>query len=669
MRFYERFEAAAALMSVSATMPGDPYRMLQRFPDIWRWRANPAGIVVLGAARRPQRVAIADDDGDVTFLELDRRTDAIATAWRAAGLGEQSTVGVLARNGHIFMEASLAAAKLGADVVYLNGAFAARQVAEVVKDEQVDVLFYDDALAEAASLASPTVAVTEAAISRAAEQRDSDRLAPPSAWPRGRAHLRDDRTSEGRQPARLGRRRQNARRGGILTCIPFLPGEVSVVSAPLFHGLGLFTSNLTLMLNGTVVLRSRFDPEQTLQDISDRRATVLVAVPVMLQRMLELPEHRLDLFDTSSLRIVISGGAQLSGDLAARFMDRFGDILYNIYGSSETALATVALPRDLRAAPGTAGRPVPGVRLAVLDDDGRPVPDGQTGRVFVGSPFGFDGYTDGGSKDSVAGLLATGDVGHLDRRGRLSIDGREDDMIVSGGENVFPAEVEELLAAHPAVVEVSVIGVPDDTYGQRLRAFVVRRDADEVDADELKSYVHDRLARFKTPREIVFVESCRVTRPGRSSSANCAPSRCPRRDKSRGAQADMTASRPTWRMVVDRLDRTVSPRADAVVRTNVFADSVAAMIRLEAQVRRRLEHSSARIWHLYNLPTATDIRRMRASWHRWRRGCATCLSGSRSPRSSSGGRAGPDEANGAGTKPRAGAARASTPSLRCPRPA
>ena len=328
MRFYERFEAAAALMSVSATMPGDPYRMLQRFPDIWRWRANPAGIVVLGAARRPQRVAIADDDGDVTFLELNRRTDAIATAWRAAGLGEQSTVGVLARNGHIFMEASLAAAKLGADVVYLNGAFAARQVAEVVSDEQVDVLFYDDALAEAAWLASPTVAVTEAAISRAAEQRGSDRLAPPSRVGRV-VVLTSGTTGRPKGASRPGSAgaAKTLDAAGILTCIPFLPGEVSVVGAPLFHGLGLFTSNLTLMLNGTVVLRSRFDPEQTLQDISDRRATVLVAVPVMLQRMLELPEHRLDLFDTSSLRIVISGGAQLSGDLAARFMDRFGDIL------------------------------------------------------------------------------------------------------------------------------------------------------------------------------------------------------------------------------------------------------------------------------------------------------------------------------------------------------
>ena len=272
IRVYQRWEAAAALMSVSATVPGDPYLMLQRFPDIWRWRSNPAGIVVLGAARRPRRVAIADDEADVTFAELDRRTNAIAAAWRAAGLGEQSTVGVLARNGRVFMEASLAAAKLGADVVYLNGAFGAHQVAEVVDDEEIDVLCYDDALAEAASMASPTVAVTEAAISRAAEQPDADRLAPPGRV--GRVVVLTSGTTGRPRGARRAGSAGAAKTldaAGILTCIPFAPGEVSVVAAPLFHGLGLFTANLTLMLNGTAVLRSRFDPEQTLQDISDRR--------------------------------------------------------------------------------------------------------------------------------------------------------------------------------------------------------------------------------------------------------------------------------------------------------------------------------------------------------------------------------------------------------------
>jgi acyl-CoA synthetase (AMP-forming)/AMP-acid ligase II len=515
VRLYERWEAAAALMSVSASVPDAPYRMLSHLGDIWRWRSNPAGIVVLGAARNPTRIALIDDDAEVTFAELDRRTNAVAASWRAAGLGEHSIVGVLARNGRLFMEASIAATKLGADVVYLNGSFAPAQVADVVAHEGIDVLFYDDELAPAAALANPTVAVTEAAIAAAGETGNTT-LMPPSRT--GRVVVLTSGTTG--RPKGAGRDGSTSPgkaldAAGILSCIPFAPGERAVIAAPLFHGLGLFTANLTLMLNGTLVLRRRFDPEQVLRDIAEREATLLVAVPVMLQRILELPRRTLDMYDTSSLRLVISGGAALAGELAQRFMDRFGDVLYNVYGSSETALATVALPRDLRAAPGTAGHPVPGVKVAILDDGGRPVPNGATGRVFVGSPFGFDGYTGGGSKDVVAGMLATGDLGHLDRRGRLSIDGREDDMIVSGGENVFPGEVEDLLSTHAAVAEVSVIGVPDPDYGQRLRAFVVPRAGATATAEELRDYVHDRLARFKTPREIVFVSTLPRTATGK----------------------------------------------------------------------------------------------------------------------------------------------------------
>jgi acyl-CoA synthetase (AMP-forming)/AMP-acid ligase II len=502
VRLYERWEAAAALMSVSASVPDAPYRMLSHLGDIWRWRSNPAGIVVLGAARNPTRIALVDDDAEVTFAELDRRTNAVAASWRAAGLGEHSIVGVLARNGRLFMEASIAATKLGADVVYLNGSFAPAQVADVVAHEGIDVLFYDDELAPAAALASPTVAVTEAAIAAAGETGNAT-LTPPSRT--GRVVVLTSGTTG--RPKGAGRDGSTSPgkaldAAGILSCIPFAPGERAVIAAPLFHGLGLFTANLSA-------------PGLGRRYCAGRAATLLVAVPVMLQRILELPRRTLDMYDTSSLRLVISGGAALAGELAQRFMDRFGDVLYNVYGSSETALATVALPRDLRAAPGTAGHPVPGVKVAILDDGGRRVPNGATGRVFVGSPFGFDGYTGGGSKDVVAGMLATGDLGHLDRRGRLSIDGREDDMIVSGGENVFPGEVEDLLSTHAAVAEVSVIGVADPDYGQRLRAFVVPRAGATATAEELRDYVHDRLARFKTPREIVFVSTLPRTATGK----------------------------------------------------------------------------------------------------------------------------------------------------------
>jgi fatty-acyl-CoA synthase len=187
-------------------------------------------------------------------------------------------------------------------------------------------------------------------------------------------------------------------------------------------------------------------------------------------------------------------------------MDRFGDVLYNLYGSTEVAWATIAQPADLRAAPGTAGRPPRGTIVKLYDDDGREVPHGETGRIFVGNEMLFEGYTGGGGKDVIAGLMATGDVGHFDEGGRLFVDGRDDEMIVSGGENVFPREVEDLLHDHDGVEEVAVIGVEDDKFGQRLKAFVVLGDGKKVGEEEIKSYVKENLASYKVPREVVFLD-------------------------------------------------------------------------------------------------------------------------------------------------------------------
>jgi len=170
------------------------------------------------------------------------------------------------------------------------------------------------------------------------------------------------------------------------------------------------------------------------------------------------------------------------------------------------ATATIATPRDLLAAPTTAGRVVPGVRVEILDDDADPVPAGVTGRIFVGSPLRFDGYTTGGSKEAQRGLLSSGDVGHFDGKGRLFIDGRDDDMIVSGGENVFPGEVEELLSHHPAIAEVAVVGIEDEEFGQALKAVIVVRPEAPLDEEGVRQHVAVNLARYKVPRQVVFVD-------------------------------------------------------------------------------------------------------------------------------------------------------------------
>jgi fatty-acyl-CoA synthase len=225
----------------------------------------------------------------------------------------------------------------------------------------------------------------------------------------------------------------------------------------------------------------------------------------MLLRLLELPRDVRRGYDTSSLRFVPLSGSALPGDLATRFMDAFGDVIYNLYGSTEVGSVSVATPTDLRAAPTTAGRPPRGTLIRLLDDDDRDVPAGTSGRIFVRGPLSFSGYTDGGQRNIVDGYMHTGDTGHLDHDGLLFVDGRDDEMIVSGGENVFPHEVEDVISSHPDVVEAAVIGVADPDFGTRLKAFVVARGETGLDAEAVRAYVRANLARFKVPRDVEFV--------------------------------------------------------------------------------------------------------------------------------------------------------------------
>jgi len=263
------------------------------------------------------------------------------------------------------------------------------------------------------------------------------------------------------------------------------------------------------------VVQPQFDAGATLDALDAHRARVLVVVPVMLRRILALGPERLVAFDPSALAVIASSGSALGADLAGDVLRRFGPVLYNVYGSTEVALATIATPGDLGRAPATAGRVAFGSRVEIVDDAGEPVAPGTTGRVFVGSAMHFEGYTSGGDKERLRGLVASGDVGHFDAQGLLFVDGREDDMIVSGGENVFPAEVEDVLARHPAVAEVAVVGVADDEFGQALAAFVVRRPGADLSADDVKDHVRRSLARFKVPRRVAFVDELPRTPTGK----------------------------------------------------------------------------------------------------------------------------------------------------------
>jgi acyl-CoA synthetase (AMP-forming)/AMP-acid ligase II len=512
-RVLAHWEAATALMLASPPTPEASIGLVRMLPVWIRWREHPVGALIAAAARHPRRTAVIDDEGSLSFAEFDQRSNALARAWRAEGVGPGTTVGLLCRDGRLFFDVAAATQKLGASLVYLNAAFSPPQVAGVVADEGIDLLVHDDSLVPSTADAKPGRMVGEEELRRAVAGEDNGPLKPPARA--GRVVVLTSGTTG--RPKGAVREGMNAPMDGaaLLASLPVMSGDTTVIAAPLFHGFGLFGANLALALNSAVVLRPKFEPEGVLSDIAEHRAAAMVAVPVMLQRLLALPKRITNCYDTSALRVVLCGGAALSGKLANDFMDRFGDVLYNVYGSTESGFATVASPRDLRKAPGTAGRPTPGVRVRVVDEDGNQAPVGVTGRVLVGSNLRMDRYTDGGGKEIIDGLVVTGDVGHVDRQGRLFIDGRDDDMIVSGGENVFPAEVEETISTHPGVSDAAVIGVEDAEFGQRLNAFVVRAEGSRVTADELKAYVHDRLARFKTPRDIVFVDNLPRTATGK----------------------------------------------------------------------------------------------------------------------------------------------------------
>jgi fatty-acyl-CoA synthase len=421
----------------------------------------------------------------------------------------------MCRNHRGFIETTLACSKLGANCLYLNTAFAGPQLTEVVEREDPALLIHDQEFEEllggirgdlprlVAWLedGGPGPDSLEDLIARA----DEGELEPPDES--SRFVILTSGTTGAPKGAQRGQPDTLGPIAALLGAIPFRSRHTMMIAAPLFHSWGFTHFVLSLPLAATMVLRRRFDPEETLRAVAESRADVLAVVPVMMQRILELPEEVISKHGLRSLKITSASGSALPGELATRWMDTFGDNLYNLYGSTEVAYATIATPEDLRAAPGTAGKPPRGAVVKIFDPEGKEVPRGETGRIFVGSEMSFEGYTGGGGKEIVEGLLASGDVGHFDDAGRLFIDGRDDEMIVSGGENVFPREVEDLLAGHDGVAEAAVIGVDDEDFGQRLKAFVVTREEAELTEDEVKSYIKANLARYKVPRDVEFLDS------------------------------------------------------------------------------------------------------------------------------------------------------------------
>jgi acyl-CoA synthetase (AMP-forming)/AMP-acid ligase II len=503
--------AASVLTRAGLIRPERPDRLLRAGLAMRRWGLTPAAGYAAAAARFPDATGLIDERGELTFAEIHGRSNALAHALLQRGIGEGSLVGMLCRNHRWFVEASVALAKAGADVIYLNPGSAGPQLAEIIEREGVTGLIYDQ------ELGPPDLELRDGQLlawhdgaapddSLEALIADRPRIPPPSPRRESKVVMLTSGTTGTPKGARPGQPKSLMPAVAMLARIPLRARETTLVAPPLFHAWGFGLFRLGQVLSSTQVIHRRFNPEAALAAIERHRVTAIVAVPAMLQRLLELPADVRSGYELSSLRVVMVGSAPLSAELVTRFMDVFGDVLYNFYGSTEFAWATIATPDELRAAPGTAGRPPLGTAIRILDESGHEMPPGEIGRVYVGNEMLFEGYTSSDeNREIVDGMMRTGDVGRIDDNGLLFLEGRDDEMIISGGENVYPQEVEQTISGHPHVAEAAVIGVEDERFGQRLRAFVVPSEGSSVSRDEIRSYVKAKLADYKAPRDVVFV--------------------------------------------------------------------------------------------------------------------------------------------------------------------
>jgi len=476
-----------------------------------------ATMAILGGRKYSSLPAFVDERGTLTYKQVDDMSTALAHGLKRLGVDEGSVVGLLCRDHRGLIIAMASFGKLGARLVLMNTGFAKPQFAEVCKREDVKVVLHDSeflSLLDALPAELPRVLTWVDAGTDLPDDvptidsiiaTNSTEPLPPPTKPGGSVVLTSGTTGlpKGAPRAKLS----PFATVQLIDRVPFPRKGTMVIVSPIFHSTGLATFLVGAALGNKIVTNRRFDPEVTLKLISDHRADMLVAVPTMLHRIVELAPDVIAKYDASTLKVILISGSALTPELSNRVQDTFGDLLYNMYGSTECGVATMATPDELRLVPGTAGRSPVTCEVVLFDENDRRVyGTNKRGRIFVRNAAPFEGYTDGRHKQIIDGYMSSGDMGYIDENGLLFVDGRDDDMIVSGGENVFPQEVENLLIERDDVFDAAVVGVDDSEFGKRLRAFIVSQPGAPQDVEEIKLYVKNNLARYKVPRDVVFID-------------------------------------------------------------------------------------------------------------------------------------------------------------------
>ena len=476
-----------------------------------------ATMAIQGGRKYPSLPAVVDERGTLTYRQVDDMSTALARGLKRLGIGAGSVVGLLCRDHRGLIIAMASCGKLGARLVLMNTGFAKPQFAQVCERECVKVVLHDSefsGLLDALPADLPRVLtwVEDGVDAPAGVQTIDDIIAANPSEPLpapsklgGFVVLTSGTTG---LPKGAPREKLSLyATAQAIDRVPYPRKGTMVIVSPIFHTTGLGTYLVGAALGNNVITTRRFKPERTLQLIAENKADMLVAVPTMLHRLVELAPDIIAKYDTSSLKVIAISGSALTPELSTRVQDTFGDVLYNMYGSTECAVATIATPDELRSAPGTAGRSPVTCEVVLFDEHDQRI-DGanKRGRIFIRSGAPFQGYSDGRHKQIIDGYMSSGDMGHFNENGLLFVDGRDDDMIVSGGENIFPQEVENLLVQREDVSDAAVVGVDDSEFGKRLRAFIVSQPGAPQDTEEIKLYVKNNLARHKVPRDVVFID-------------------------------------------------------------------------------------------------------------------------------------------------------------------
>ena len=494
-------------------------------------RVGPHLAVMLHARMNPNKEALVDGDRRWTWREMDREINRLAHALVVRG-GTGAPVACMLGNNAEYVLTQQALARVGATAVQVGYRSKPAEVAYILDNAEPRVAIVGASHAE--TFAAAQRAATTSVHARVIVAPDSTGAGAgtlPADWDRWddalAPHPRDQPPVVGEHDGggvivytsgTTGKPKGAARNfkqtgldavGDLMMQVGFHHDDRHLVTCPLYHSAAPAFVAIMMTLGATTVLMEHFEPEAALALIAREKITCTLVVPTMLVRIGALPDEVIRRYDTSSLRWVMSAAAPLATETARRFMEQFGPVLWNFYGSTETGMVTLAGPGDHLTHPGTVGRLMRGNEVRLYGDDGRPVGPGQIGELYAKNSMLIAGYhrnADATQRSQRDGFFSVGDLARVDGDGFYYMESRKHDMVISGGVNIYPREIEDHLLTHPAILDVAVVGVPDREWGEALRAFVVLREGHTLTAAEVGDHCRAHLADYKRPRQVVFLD-------------------------------------------------------------------------------------------------------------------------------------------------------------------